>query len=288
VRTALIEDVKLRRAGEVAHSTVDKDLAVLKSFFNWCVARNFAASNPVCRVKFFNDDNARLRYLTDDEYTRLLQAARQVTTSRFLTEKIILSVHTGLRRGSLFHLRWDQVDFLNRVVRIPRTKSGRPHAVPLNATARTTLQALYNERQPDWPFVFAHASGRNAGEPVRDVKNGFHTALGVAEIQDFTWHDLRHTFASWLMMKGASLRAVAELLGHKGLRMVMRYAHLSPSYLSSEIGLLDAPPSVATDERAKKGKVHRGGIRDRRKSLTFLGKLAPQTGFEPVTLRLTA
>jgi integrase len=137
-----------------------------------------------------------------------------------------VSGRDSLRRGSLFYLRWDYVDFLNRVVRIPRTKSGRPHAVPLNATILTTLQALYTERTPDCPFVFAHARGRQAGQPVKDVKNGFNTALEIAEIKDFTWHDLRHTFASWLIMKGASLRSVAELLGHRGLRMVMRWLWL--------------------------------------------------------------
>jgi len=205
ITPVLVEDVKRRCAQHVAHSTVDKDLAVLKAFFNWCMARNLAASNPVCRVKFFNEDNSRLRYLTDDEYTRPLQAAKKIDSSPLLAEKIILSVHTGLRRGSLFHLRWDQVDFLNRVVRIGRTKSGRPHALPPNATALTTLQALYNERVPHCAFVFAHAAGHKAGEPVRDVKNAFHTALESAGIKDFTWHDLRHTFASWLIMKGASL-----------------------------------------------------------------------------------
>ena len=255
ITPAHIEDVKLQRAQEVAHSTVDKDLAVLKAFFNWCMARNLAASNPVRRVKFFNEDNSRLRYLTEDEYSRLLQAAKTIETSPFLAEKIILSVHTGLRRGSLFYLRWDQVDFLNRVLRIQRTKSGRPHAMPLNATVLTTLQALYNQRIPDCPYAFAHATGRKAGEPVQDVKNAFQTALKVAEIKDFTWHDLRHTFASWLIMKGASLRSVAELLGHRGLRMVMRYAHLSSAYLSAEVGLLDAPvPPPPSTERATKGQ----------------------------------
>ena len=162
ITPALIEDVKLRRAQDVAHTTVDKDLAVLKAFFNWCMARSLAASNPVCRVKFFNEDNSRLRYLTEDEYSRLVKAAKTIETSPLLAEKIILSVHTGLRRGSLFHLRWDCVDFLNRVVRIPRTKSGRPHAVPLNATVLTTLQTLYTERLPDCPYVFAHATGRTS------------------------------------------------------------------------------------------------------------------------------
>ena len=72
ITPALIEDVKLRRAQAVAHSTVDKDLAVLKAFFNWCIARSLAASNPVSRVRFFNEDNSRLRYLTEDEYNRLI------------------------------------------------------------------------------------------------------------------------------------------------------------------------------------------------------------------------
>jgi integrase len=134
----------------------------------------------------------------------------------------------------------------------------------------TTLQTLYTERLPDCPYVFAHATGRHAGEPVKDVKNGFHTALEIAAIKDFTWHDLRHTFASWLIMKGASLRAVAELLGHRGLRMVMRYAHLSPAYLSAEVGLLDAPPTptpppqtdARVEKRARKGK--RAPKRDQR------------------------
>jgi len=289
-----IDDVKLRRAQDVAHSTVDKDLAVLKSFFNWCVARNLTASNPVRRVKFFNEDNSRLRYLTADEYTKLLQAAKTIDTSPFLAEKIILSVHTGLRRGSLFHLRWDHVDFLNRVLRIPRTKSGRPHALPLNATVVTTLQALFNERMPNCPYVFPHATGRQAGEPVRDVKNAFHTALELAGVLDFTWHDLRHTFASWLIMKGASLRSVAELLGHRGLRMVMRYAHLSPEHLSAEVGLLDStialPPAPTETERTERAiKGQRAATRHRRsaKVVGFPKRLAPQAGFEPATLRLT-
>ena len=100
-----------------------------------------------------------------------------------------------------------------------------------------TLQALDNQRIPDCPYALPHATGRKAGEPVQDVKNAFHTALETAEIKDFTWHDLRHTFASWLIMKVASLRSMAELLGHRGLRMVMRYAHLSPEHLSAEVGL---------------------------------------------------
>src|SRR5207244_13509809 len=127
-------------------------------------------------------------------------------------------------------------------------------SVPLNATARGTLEKLSKAREPENPYVFPHKLGKNAGEPVHDVKNGFHAALELAGIEDFTWHDLRHTFASWLMMRGASLRSVAELLGHQSLKMTMRYAHLSPVFLSAELSLLDAaqPPSPVPENGTKR------------------------------------
>ncbi len=253
-----VEEGKLERAELVSRGTVDKALSVLKAFFNWSIARGLAVSNPVRRVKLFHEDTSRLRYLTREEYDRLLEAARTIPTSPYLVEKIVLATHTGLRRGSLFNLRWEQIDLANRVMRIPRTKSGKPLAVPLNGTAVATLQALYDKRDPDAPYVFPHRSGPNAGQPVMDIKNGFHAALNLADIQDFTWHDLRHTFASWLMMRGASLRAVGELLGHQSMKMTMRYAHLSPAFLQAEVGLLDPPPAALPKghkiKRARKGQ----------------------------------
>ena len=147
ISTSQIEAVKLQRAQQVSKSTVDKDLAVLKAFFNWCIGRGLAASNPVRPVKLFREDNARLRYLTREEYERLLEAARRtIKTSPYLEEKLVLAAHTGLRRGSLFNLRWDQLDFANRVMRIPRTKSGRPLSLPLNATALASFQKLHAAR----------------------------------------------------------------------------------------------------------------------------------------------
>ena len=173
-----------------------------------------------------------------------------------------LAAHTGLRRGSLFTLRWDQIDLDNRVIRIPRTKNGRPLSVPLNVTALNALKALEASKTPESPYVFPHKSGPSAGEPVHDIKNGFHAALELAHIEDFTWHDLRHTFASWLMMRGASLRSVAELLGHQSLKMTMRYAHLSPAFLSAEVSLLDPPqPAPAPSEKGNKSKRARKGQR---------------------------
>jgi integrase len=218
-------------------------------------------------VKLFHEDNSRLRYLTREEYDRLIEAVRAMKArankpSPYLEKKIVLAAQTGLRGGSLFDLRWEQIDLANSVMRIPRTKIGRPLSVPLNVTAKGTLEKLSKAREPESPYVFPHKLGKNAGEPVHDVKNGFHAALELVGIEDFTWHDLRHTFVSWLMMRGASLRSVAELLGHQSMKMTMRYAHLSPAFLSAEVSLLDPPPppsptipkGKAKKKRARKGQ----------------------------------
>jgi integrase len=130
------------------------------------MGHGLAATNPVRRVKLFHEDNSRLRHLSQDEYARLLTAARSLsartsvsTPSPYFVEKIILAAHTGLRRGSLFNVRWDQIDLEHRVLRIPRTKSGPPLSLPLNVTAHDTLKALHETREPGSPYVFPIESG---------------------------------------------------------------------------------------------------------------------------------
>jgi integrase len=173
------------------------------------------------RVKFFHADTRRLRYLTEEEFGRLLNEAGKIAKSPFLREAIELAAHTGLRRGNLLGLQWAWIDWLNRVVRVPVTKTGKPHAVPLNAKAYAALQRLWNSRGES-THVFEHTKGPSTGEALQDLKKGLHTALENAGIEDFRWHDLRHTFASWLVMRGASMRAVSELLGQQSIQMTLR------------------------------------------------------------------
>ena len=161
VTPAMIDAVKLKRAEKVQKSSVDRNLQVLRRLFNWAIEQGLASDNPVRRVRFFRADVKRLRYLTEDEDKLLLAEAAKVTRSPFLRDAIEIAVHTGLRRGNLLRLQWSWVDWENRVIRVPRTKNGKPHAVPLSATAHATLKRLWGAKQDE---VYARR-GRTARPP---------------------------------------------------------------------------------------------------------------------------
>ena len=237
ITTSKIEQVKLRRVQEVSPATVDKSVAVLKAFFSWCDRQGIFNHNPVRTVKLFNPNNELIRYLSTEQYDRLLTEAEKIRW--YLRPMIVLAVHTGLRRGNLLGLRWDHIDFVTNNIRLTdSTKNRSTLALPLNDTAIETLNAL-KEKSGDSQYVFPHFEGQLAGEAIRDIKNGWKTAVKRAGITNFRWHDLRHCFASWLVMKGVDLNVVQTLLGHRNIRMTQRYAHLSPQYLSEQVKVLD-------------------------------------------------
>jgi len=245
--------VKLRRIQEVAPATVDKSLSVLKAFFSWCEHQGIFNHNPIRKVKLFNANNERIRYLSDEEYERLLTEAEKIRC--YLRPMIVLAVHTGLRRGNLLRLRWDHIDFVtNRIRLTDSTKNRRTLTVPLNDTAIEILETL-KKKSGESQYVFPHFEGKLAGEAIQDVKNGWKTAVKRAGISNFRWHDLRHCFASWLVMKGVDLPVVQELLGHRNIRMTLRYAHLSPHYLSEQIKVLDKTfPENCPSDASTSGK----------------------------------
>lgn len=131
-----------------------------------------------------------------------------------------LALHSGLRQGEQYAARWADVDFERRILTIPLDKGGKTSHAPLNAAA---VRALLDLRRQ-------HGDSEFVCGGVRSPRNWFESAVADADIEGFTWHSLRHTFASRLVMSGADLRTVAELLRDKTLAMVMRYAHLAPDY----------------------------------------------------------
>jgi integrase len=185
----------LQRAQKVAPSTTDKDRAILKAFFNWCIGHQLAVSNPVRRVKLFHEDNSRLRIWRPTSTSGWLRRPvpwrphRVSTPSPFLEEKIVLRGRYPPEAGWPVQLAVGS-DRLCQYRGAGFAHEDGPAALTASQRHRhTTLQELLAAREPDGEYVFPHKSGPKAGEPVQAIKNGFHAALEIAGIENFTWHD---------------------------------------------------------------------------------------------------
>ena len=218
-----IERYVASRVTEVKPATVNRELAFLKRVFNVAIADNKAEANPVCRVKFFRENNKRVRFLSDEEEARLRQAIGEEQWPM-----VSFAIHTGFRQAEQFGLMWPNVDFLTGIITIERSKHGEVRHIPMNDEVREIL------RSRDSRLKSAYVFPSKTGETPIDVHNYMSRVSGPAieeaKIENFHWHDLRHTFASRLVMRGVDIRTVQELLGHKTITMTLRYSHLSPAH----------------------------------------------------------
>jgi integrase len=146
---------------------------------------------------------------------------------------VVVSLNTGFRRGELLGLTWDRVDFERGILTLLKTKSGKRRDAPMNRTVRETLEKIGGRE--------GHVFRRRNGEPFKDstVRKPFQKALKKSGIEDFRWHDMRHCFASSLVMAGVDLNVVRELLGQADLKMTLRYSHLSPTAKTRAVNVLD-------------------------------------------------
>jgi len=149
---------------------------------------------------------------------------------------VLLSINTGIRRGEVFSLRWEHVNFGLKQITITGTnaKSRKTRHIPLNSEALKTLQDWQSQQQSDEHFVFTNHRGRQ----FTDIKTAWNKLIRDANIQDFRWHDLRHHFASKLAMNGVDLNTIRELLGHSSYKMTLRYAHLSAGHRAEAVSTL--------------------------------------------------
>jgi integrase len=265
----LVEKYRTNRKNEgISKATINRDVGALKAVISKAVEWRVCVENPIANVRPQKTDRQGIvRYLTDGEERRLLQALdereeqiRHVRTSGNiwrlargyeslpslsdgfadqLKPMVLLSRETGLRRGELFQLCWRNVNFeTGRITVEGRTsKGGNTLHVPLNQQARNVLLTWRAQTQnPADSLVFP---GRD-GKSIRcDVRRSWKALLKDADITNFRWHDLRHDFASRLVMAGVDLNIVRELLGHRDIKMTLRYAHLAPHATAQAVARLD-------------------------------------------------
>lgn len=183
------------------------------------------------KVKLLPENNRRLRYLSIEESQRLVDSC-----DNHLRPIVITALNTGMRKDEILGLKWDNVDLKAGFILLNQnqTKNSERKEIPINQTLRETLQSV--PKQDNILFVFYNPL---TGTRYDDIKRSFNSALKRVDIRDFRFHDLRHTFASHLVMAGIDLTTVKELMGHKDFKMTLRYAHLAPSHKVKAVDILD-------------------------------------------------
>lgn len=196
-----------------------------------CNEWQWLAVNAMTKVKRPTLPRGRVRFLSDEERGRLLEAYRQSHWEDLYT-LVILALSTGARKSELLGLRWKDIDLNLSVARLEKTKNNERRALPLAHHARDLILSMKEKRQPrERDYVFPSQDGT----APRQIKRPWEAAVELAELEDFRFHDLRHSAASYLAMNGASLAEIAEVLGHKTLQMVKRYAHLSDQHVAGVV-----------------------------------------------------
>lgn len=219
-------------------ATIRNEVFTLSAIFREAVRRELVQFNPVSRVRKPREDNVIVRYLTPDEDERLFAAL-----APHLKPIVTAALHTGMRKGELLRLAWADIDFDQRLITVLHTKSNRKRYIPMNDTLVELLKSLPHSSEDVHVFV-----NKRTGDIYGDIKTSWKTTMRKAKIENFRFHDLRHTFASRLAQAGIPILVIKELLGHNDITTTMRYAHLSPTDMYKAVDVL-VPKK---DEQSKK------------------------------------
>ncbi|HDM78643.1 MAG TPA: site-specific integrase [Deltaproteobacteria bacterium] len=228
-------------------ATVKHCLVLVRQIINKAIAWGlWRGENPVSKIKLPRLNNQRIRFLSYEEADLLLEHLQKVSPQ--LHNMALLSLHTGMRAGEIFNLKWQHIDFKNRIIYVADPKSGRSRITHMT----NTVKSMFAKMQKGDPeeLVFKNRKGGK----ITEISNSFSRAVkqlgfndGITDTrQRVTFHTLRHTFASWLAIEGTPILTIKELLGHKTLAMTERYSHLIPDAKKEAISIID--------KRMRKGK----------------------------------
>jgi integrase len=251
--TRLIEEYQIRKLTEGKKpATVNRHLATLKHMFRKAADWELIDEETIRRVrraKQLQENNRRLRYLSVDECRELIEACIP-----HIRPIVVTALNTGMRKEEILSLEWEKhIDLRHGFILLDVKKNGKRRQIPITPMLRETLQGIV--RRVGVPYVFVGREGKR----FKDTKStGFNATLRRAGIKDFRFHDLRHTFASHLVMGGVDLATIKELLGHKDFKMTLRYAHLAPAHKTAALAILDGafnghPNCTITAQSKEKG-----------------------------------
>jgi integrase len=223
-------------------STVNRYLALLKKMFSLAIDEGYLETNPAAKIKKSSEkDLLKERVLTEDEEARLKSASYPV-----LRSIISVAVHTGMRLQEILSLRWTQVNFAEMMLTAERTKSGKSRTIPLNAALHGEFLRL-RSLDGQSPYVFPNPK---TGKPLTTVKTAFVATCRRAGISGLRFHDLRHTFGSRLVEKGADIETVRSLLGHASIVVTQRYVHSTDERRRTAVEKLAEKPHLVVPNGA--------------------------------------
>lgn len=217
-------------------STVVRYMAALSHVFTVAYKEwGWLEDSPMRKVTKPKEPRGRVRFLSDDERKALLTVCRE-SGCEFLFPVVVLALSTGMRQGEILNLTWQDVNIEKQYIILHETKNGERRRVPLSGLAYDEIKKLSKIRRINTNLLFPHATIKDKPFQISRV---WESAVAKAELTDFRFHDLRHSAASYLAMNGASLAEIAEVLGHKTLQMVKRYAHLSEAHTSRVVAAMN-------------------------------------------------
>ena len=204
------------------YATLNRYKAALSVIFSFSQKRFFVSNNPVNDIPSYKENNARTRYLSNEEKTSLLEACRHSHWNK-LYLIVLIAITTGARKGELERLKWSDIDFDRGLAYVHQTKNGEPRVLPLTKQVLTEMDRVGRDAE----LIF-----NSSIKPTKpyEFRKEWIKALRRAEIDDFRFHDLRHTCASYLAQNGCSLLEIADVLGHRQVSMTARYSHLCVSH----------------------------------------------------------
>jgi len=224
-------------------ATINRYRAAMSKAFKVGIQNRKINNNPARLVPQRKEPAGKIRFLTDDEEKRLRAALKD---RPLCVPQLDVALHTGMRKSEQFSVTWNQVDFAQKYIHLDTTKNGSDRYVSLNSEALRVLKDLKETHGRLGIPVDSTLFVSWQKKAMSDPREWFNAACEEAKIQGVTWHTLRHTFASRLVMAGVDLKTVQELMGHKTIAMTARYAHLSPEHKLSALERL-----VATRKRGR-------------------------------------